>query len=128
MKTKLGYILDNILAIFTIYLISFLIIRRYVHNMILIFILPFIITFILAFLIIVYSDKRRNKTKSGKEKNDKIKKMYDNLLFMENEQLLTFLMENLRYYDSCIVNNSIIFNYQNSNYSEIQTNDSEIYP
>lgn len=116
MKTKLGYLLDNILAIFTIYLISFLIIRRYIHNMILIFLLPFVITFILSFLLIVYSDKKRNKTRDRVEKTNKINKMYDNLLFMGKQQLLTFLMESLREYNSEIIDNCIKFVYQNTNY------------
>ena len=98
MKSKFGYIIDNITTILVIFLLVFVWVRRYLHNTFIILLTSFFATLVISFLVMVFFDKKREKQiiKNTDQKN--IKLIANSLVLMTKKEVLEYLQKALKDY------------------------------
>jgi len=89
-KTKFSYIIDFIFKVVSIFLISFIWIRLFEHNLTLIIIYSALITLVLSLISTIISVKKIKKENLSNEENLNFKNAIYKLNFYSKPQLLTF--------------------------------------
>ncbi|MBQ7308123.1 MAG: hypothetical protein IJW82_06325 [Clostridia bacterium] len=96
MKSRFGYIIDNIFVILVVFLVTFVWTRHFVHNIVLILVITFFVTMVSSFFILVLIDKNKESKTLKLQDEKNIKSILTSLVFMTKKQVISYIASALK--------------------------------